>query len=91
VTSVNHRPVSEIERQWVRFERPDDGALFRHYKGGLYEIVATGFIETTEEPAVVYRSRDDGTTWVRTAANFFEEVRLNDEVVPRFNQYDKEY
>ncbi|HEX8390554.1 MAG TPA: DUF1653 domain-containing protein, partial [Candidatus Saccharimonadales bacterium] len=57
---------------------------YRHYRGGEYVITATGFIEETEAPAVVYRSLTDDTVWVRTAENFFESVEQDGEAVARF-------
>lgn len=41
----------------------------RHYKHGLYEVIAAGIIEATMEPAVIYRG-EDGTIWVRPQADF---------------------
>ena len=50
------KPIEEILAGWDGFDRPADGARYQHYKGGQYEIVATGFIEDSETPCVAYRS-----------------------------------
>ena len=81
---TKHRPIDEIIAGWTGLERPFDGQLFEHYKGGRYEIVATGFLEDSEAPCVVYRSLEKNIVWVRTAKNFLEMVEYHGEVRPRF-------
>jgi hypothetical protein len=78
------KSIDEIEAEWLNFVRPKDGQLFEHYKGGKYEIVATGFIENSEEPCVVYRSLEKNIVWVRTAQNFTENIDNNGTIKPRF-------
>lgn len=46
-------------------------ATHRHRKGGLYRIIAHGLIESDKTPAVIYEA-EDGTTWVRPKAEFFD-------------------
>lgn len=52
--------------------------LYRHYKGGPYEVLGTARHSETQEPMVVYRALY-GTQglWVRPAAMFTEEVQIN--------------
>ena len=76
--------IEEIQAGWNGLTRPKDGQLFQHYKGGKYEIVATGFLEDSEAPCVVYRSLLKDIVWVRTAKNFLENVEHNGVIVPRF-------
>jgi hypothetical protein len=58
--------------------------IYRHYKGGLYIVIALAIDEDTLEPCVVYGSNAKGTAWVRTLANWTETVVINpDELVPR--------
>ena len=47
------------------------GNLFRHRKGGLYEVIAVGKIEATLEKAVVYKATD-GNVWIRPATEFMD-------------------
>ena len=82
------KSIEEILDGWKKFTRPKDGQRFQHYKGGLYEVVTTGFIENSELPCVVYRSLEKNIVWVRTAENFFESVNDNNNTVPRFKQLD---
>ncbi|MFO0971365.1 MAG: DUF1653 domain-containing protein [Candidatus Saccharimonadales bacterium] len=84
------QPIEDIVAGWDSYPRPMDGQRFRHYKGGEYIIVATGFMEETEIPAVVYRSLTKGIIWVRSAKNFFEEVEHHDVLRPRFLRVKEE-
>lgn len=46
---------------------------YRHYKGGIYELVCEAVLEADHTPVIVYRGVD-GTTWVRPKNIFFEMV-----------------
>lgn len=85
---ASQKPIEKILAGWQGFERPADRQKFRHYKGGLYEIVATGFLEESEEPCVIYRSLKKNIIWVRTAKNFLEEVEYNGVKQSRFARID---
>lgn len=70
---------------------PDPAKLgcYRHYKGGFYMVIANGYLESTGEPAVIYKSHDTGKVWVRSLANWSETVEVCDangiySEVPRF-------
>lgn len=78
------KSLDEIKAGWNEFDRPTDGQIFQHYKGGEYEIVATGFLEDSEVPCVIYRSLLKNVVWVRTAQNFLEAVEHNGQKLPRF-------
>ena len=78
------KTTADMQSEWNAFERPKDGQLFRHYKGGEYEIVATGFLENTETPCVVYRSLLKDIVWVRSAENFLEDITHEGVRQPRF-------
>ena len=51
---------------------------YRHYKGGLYEVIANGYLEETGEAAVIYKSETTGTVWVRTWESWSETVETCD-------------
>lgn len=76
--------IDEIQAGWDSFSRPEDSEVYQHYKGGLYEIVATGFLEDSEAPCVVYRSLKKDIVWVRTAKDFLQTVEHNGKKRPRF-------
>ena len=56
---------------------------YRHYKGGLYELVGEATLESDLTPMMVYRAAN-GTLWVRPKAVFFELVEVEGQHVPRF-------
>lgn len=58
---------------------PKPGEIYRHYKGGLYSIVARAIKEDTLEPLVIYRSNAKGSVWARTLANFTETIEASAE------------
>lgn len=66
------------------------GDKYFHYKhpDQLYKIVAIGFIESSEEPSVIYQAEyGDEITWVRPEKDFFAKVTLdNGNVVDRFTK-----
>ena len=56
---------------------------YRHYKGGLYELVCIATLESDLSAMVVYRAAD-GSIWTRPKAVFFELVDVDGQRVPRF-------
>jgi len=56
---------------------------FRHYKGGIYELVCEATQESDLSPVIVYRSHN-GTVWTRPKDVFFEIIEVNGVHVPRF-------
>lgn len=61
--------------------------LYRHYKGGEYEVLGIARHSETLEPLVVYRTRyGDHGLWVRPAAMFVETVLFSGVQVPRFTR-----
>ena len=58
---------------------------YRHFKGGLYEVIGLASHSETMEPMVVYRALyGDGALWVRPAAMWTETVVRDGAAVPRF-------
>ena len=58
---------------------------YRHYKGGLYELVCEAKLEA--DPSVtlmIYQSQADGMIWARPKNAFFETVEFEGKQVPRF-------
>ena len=56
---------------------------YRHYKGGLYELVCEATLEADLTPMIIYRAHD-GSIWARPKAVFFELVEADGMMVPRF-------
>ena len=67
--------------------------LYRHYKGGWYEVVATVRCSETLQGMTLYRplygaGLADGTLWVRPAAMFNESGHFAGKVQPRFVRHE---
>ena len=61
--------------------------LYRHYKGGLYEVIGTARHSETLEPMTVYRALYGAHgLWVRPAAMFAETVEIDGVVRQRFEK-----
>lgn len=58
---------------------------FRHYKGGIYELVCEAIQESDLTPIVVYRAHN-GTIWTRPHAVFFEWLEIDGLRVQRFSE-----
>jgi hypothetical protein len=56
---------------------------FRHYKGGIYELVCIATLESDLSPMIVYRAAN-GSVWVRPESVFFELVDVDGVRQPRF-------
>lgn len=60
---------------------------FRHYKGGIYELVCEATQESDLSPVVVYRAHN-GSLWTRPKAVFFEVIEVGGKFVQRFTPID---
>ena len=58
---------------------------YRHFKGGLYEVIGMAKHSENGEEMVVYRNDGDGKVWVRPKMMFMD--RVNDETY-RFTLLD---
>lgn len=59
---------------------------YRHFKGGLYEVIGMARHSETGEEMVVYRALyDEGTLWVRPAAMWNDRVACDGRELPRFS------
>ncbi|MBQ6374133.1 MAG: DUF1653 domain-containing protein [Clostridia bacterium] len=60
---------------------------YRHFKGGLYEVLAVARHSETEEPMVVYRALyGEGGVWVRPASMWNEEIVRDGRTLRRFER-----
>lgn len=61
--------------------------LYRHYKGGLYQVLNTVRHSETLEPMVLYQALyGQHGLWVRPAAMFAETVLVEGMTKPRFER-----
>lgn len=59
--------------------------VYRHYKGGLYEVLDVARHSESQEVLVVYRPLyGERECWVRPYAMFMEQVQLEGVMQPRF-------
>jgi hypothetical protein len=59
--------------------------LYRHYKGGEYEVLGVVRHSETLEPLVLYRPLyNQSGFWVRPYAMFFESIEVDGQRQPRF-------
>jgi len=56
---------------------------FKHYKGGIYELMCEATQESDLTPVIVYRSHN-GSVWTRPKDVFFEMVVVDGASIPRF-------
>jgi hypothetical protein len=63
---------------------PMPGERWKHYKGGVYEIVTLANHSETKEPLVIYRSIPFGSVYARPLSMWHEPCRLNDQETNRF-------
>lgn len=60
---------------------------YRHYKGGLYELVCEATLESDLTPMIVYRAAN-GTVWIRPKDVFFQQIEVDGKTVQRFTPID---
>lgn len=64
-----------------------DSAVYRHYKGNLYELLNTAVHTETEEKLAVYRSVEQpDKIWARPYDMFVDTVVVDGKKIPRFEQ-----
>lgn len=61
---------------------------YRHYKGGIYELVCEATQESDLSPVIVYRSHN-GSIWTRPKAVFFESIEVDGKTLQRFTPIDE--
>lgn len=68
---------------------PQPGEIYQHFKGNKYKIIAIAKHSETLEDLVIYEALYDNPQskiWSRPLSKFLEEVKINDQLVPRFLQ-----
>lgn len=57
---------------------------YRHYKGGIYEIICEAKLESSPEIVMIVYKSEDGLIWTRPSEMFFELVQHEGNTVQRF-------
>lgn len=60
---------------------------FKHYKGGLYELVCEATLEYDLSTMIIYRAAN-GSVWARPKDVFFEVIEVDGVKVQRFTPLD---
>ena len=58
--------------------------IYRHFKGGIYEVLEIATHSETMEEMVVYRNRESGKWWVRPASMWNETLERDGQTYLRF-------
>lgn len=64
-----------------------DKVRYRHYKGGIYELVCEATQEADLQAAIVYCA-SDGSLWIRPKSVFFEMIEVGGKLVQRFTEIE---
>ena len=56
---------------------------YKHYKGGIYELVCEATLESDLTAMIVYRA-DDGSIWTRPKDVFFQWIDVDGIMTQRF-------
>lgn len=70
---------------------PKAGEVYRHYKGGLYEVVTVAMHSDPDEFCVVYKAKNINPTFpffTRLLRSWNEEVECKGEKVKRFTKME---
>ena len=57
---------------------------YRHFKGGLYEVLGEAKHSESLEDLVMYKHASENTLWVRPKKMFLEKVLVNGRKTSRF-------
>ncbi len=60
--------------------------IYRHYKGGMYQVIAVATHSETLEPMVVYQSMKDGGYWVRPLSMWNDIIEKDGRTMTRFTR-----
>jgi hypothetical protein len=63
---------------------PMPGERWKHYKGGVYEVITLANHSETKEPLVIYKSISFGSVYARPLAIWHEPCMLNGATANRF-------
>ena len=82
----------------IQYETTDGDPLFhavdlgryRHYKGGMYDVLGTARHSESRQGLVIYREADkaEPKTWARSLRMFLGQVEVDGKMMPRFTKLD---
>lgn len=65
------------------------GEFYKHYKGGIYEIIGEGLHTESKEYLVFYKNINDERLWARPFRMFKEDVVIDGVTIKRFQKIEK--
>lgn len=84
--------VRQFIKEWADLiDLPDTDippGMYRHYKGGLYEVLGASRHTENGELLFTYREVHGTKIWNRPLVMFFDEVLYEGKMVPRFAKVD---
>lgn len=75
-------PNKEVDLKEVFVKYPTPGKKYRHFKGGLYIVLAITRHSETDELLVIYKSLLFHSIHARPLSMWFEEIKVKDSTVP---------
>jgi hypothetical protein len=67
---------------------PQHNFIYRHYRGGIYKVIANALDCETKSPLVIYKSLDNGQVWARSRLNFTAILGDNSDGGTYFYRFD---
>lgn len=67
---------------------PKIGKMYKHYKGGYYEVLTMATHTETDEPLVIYKSIQFGSVYARPLSSWNEDVEIDIYKYKRFTEME---
>lgn len=79
MSKVN-KEITKVDKDLSKAEvvyYPTIGGVYKHYKGGMYEVITLANHTETSEPMVIYKSLLFGGVYARPLSMWFDEIKIN--------------
>jgi len=80
MSTISSKITLEVDNQLVV------GGLYRHFKGGIYEIVGFATCTQSDETVVIYKSYEQTKLWTRPIADFLTLLNTSTHHCGRFER-----
>ena len=65
------------------------GAIYEHYKGGIYQVLYEAINSENQEHLVIYKNLNDDILWARPKHMFLENIVLDGKETERFKKIEQ--